>query len=162
VADASQGFVHSSHCLEHLADPAEGLRHWFRAVKPGGHLIVTVPDEDLYEQRQFPSTHNPDHKWSFTIWKQRSWSARSLNVLDLLRGLGPAADLRKLALIDAAYRYALPRFDQTLTPVAECAIEFVVRKRAEEEIAEGGPTPNPGALSADGIYVLTGLRVKEG
>ncbi len=32
-------------------DPAEeGLRNWFRILKPGDHLVITVPDEDLYEQ----------------------------------------------------------------------------------------------------------------
>lgn len=67
VADAQYDFVHSSHCLEHLHDPEEGLRNWFRVLKPGGHMIITVPDEDLYEQGQFPSTFNGDHKWSFTI-----------------------------------------------------------------------------------------------
>lgn len=55
VPDASYDFVHSSHCLEHLHDPGEGLSHWLRVVKPGGHVIVLVPDEDLYEQGRFPS-----------------------------------------------------------------------------------------------------------
>ena len=50
VADASLDFVHSSHCLEHLVDPAEGLNNWVRVVREGGYVIVTVPDEDLYEQ----------------------------------------------------------------------------------------------------------------
>ena len=28
VADGVFDFVHSSHCLEHLVDPAEGMRNW--------------------------------------------------------------------------------------------------------------------------------------
>ena len=47
IEDGQFDFVHSSHCLEHLEDPLAGLQNWFRAVKPGGHLIVTVPDEDM-------------------------------------------------------------------------------------------------------------------
>ena len=39
-----------------------------------------VPDEDLYEQGQFPSTYNVDHKWTFTILKTTSWSPCSLNL----------------------------------------------------------------------------------
>jgi len=74
VADDSFDFVHSSHCLEHLVDPAVGLHNWFRILKPGGHLVVIVPDEDLYEQGVFPSTYNSDHKWTFTVSKSRSWS----------------------------------------------------------------------------------------
>jgi len=141
VADDSFDFVHSSHCLEHLVDPAAGLRNWFRIVKPGGHLVVIVPDEDLYEQGVFPSTFNTDHKWTFTVAKNRSWSARSRNLMELIAALGEAADLRRLECLDAAYLYGLPRFDQTLTPVAEAGIEFVVRKRPRDEIARGGRLP---------------------
>jgi len=132
VPDGSFDFVHSSHCLEHLADPEEGLRNWFRILKPGGYLIVTVPDEDLYEQGVFPSTFNRDHKTTFTVFKQESWSGVSRNVLDLAQGLGPRARIQKIELLDSSYRYDLPRFDQTLTPVGECGIEFIVHKLAEE------------------------------
>lgn len=143
VPDDAFDFVHSSHCLEHLHDPAEALRHWLRVLRPGGHMVVTVPDEDLYEQDRFPSTFNADHKWTFTPWKQTSWSGRSLNVLDLVRGLGPAVRVERLELLDATYRYALPRYDQTQTPVGECAIEFVLRKASGDE-ARTGRRPRDG------------------
>lgn len=142
-ADGSWDFVHSSHCLEHLVDPAEGLRNWFRVLRPGGHLVATVPDEDLYEQGRFPSTFNADHKWTFTILKARSWSERSVNVVDLVRGLGEAAELLRMELLAATYRFDLPRFDQTQTPVGECGIEFVVRKRPAAEIADRGRWRRP-------------------
>jgi len=138
VEDETYDFVHSSHCLEHLIDPREGLENWLRVVQPGGHLVVTVPDEDLYEQGVFPSTFNRDHKWTFTIFKVRSWSKRSLNVVDLVQELGECAELIRLEQLSATYRFNLPRYDQTLTPVGECGIEFVVRKRTEAEIAAGG------------------------
>ena len=73
IEEASFDFVHSSHCLEHLEIPMDGIKSWFRAVKEGGYLIVTVPDEDMYEQGHFPSTWNGDHKHTFTIFKTRSW-----------------------------------------------------------------------------------------
>jgi len=140
VPDESFDFVHSSHCLEHLADPTAGLRNWLRVLRQGGYLVITVPDEDLYEQGVFPSTFNRDHKWTFTILKSRSWSNRSLNLLDILRELGPAAEPVRIEQLSASYRFDLPRFDQTLTPVAECGIEFVVRKRPAEEVTAGGRT----------------------
>lgn len=138
VADNSLGFVHSSHCLEHLVDPKEGLRNWFRVVREGGYLVISVPDEDLYEQGVFPSTFNCDHKWTFTIFKAKSWSDRSINLLDVVRELGPAAEVVRIELLSANYRFDLPRFDQTLTPVGECGIELVIRKRIAAEVAAGG------------------------
>nr|QQZ49924.1 hypothetical protein JKL49_25005 [Phenylobacterium glaciei] len=41
-------------------------------------------------------------------------------------------------LLNSTFRYDLPRFDQTLTPISECGIEFVVRKRTARELAFGG------------------------
>ena len=141
IPDGHFDFVHSSHCLEHLVDPAVGLQNWFRIVKPGGHLVVIVPDEDLYEQGVFPSTFNNDHKWTFTVAKKQSWSEKSRNLIDLIAALGEAADLRKLECLDATYIYGLPRFDQTLTPVGEAGIELVVRKRPADELSRGGRLP---------------------
>ena len=143
VADGEYDFVHSSHCLEHLVDPREGIRNWLRVVRPGGHLVITVPDEDLYEQGVFPSTFNRDHKWPFTVLKTSSWSSRSLNILDLLRDLGAAADPVKIELLSSTYRFDLPRYDQTLTPVGECGIEVVIRKRPNEELEAGGRWARP-------------------
>ena len=143
VPDGHFDFVHSSHCLEHLVDPNQGIRTWIRVLKPGGNLIVTVPDEDLYEQGVFPSTFNGDHKWTFTIFKPSSWSTRSINVLDLIRDLGESAELIRLEQLNATYRYELPRFDQTLSPVGESGIEFVLRKRTQQEIADRGRWRRP-------------------
>ena len=138
IADNSLGFVHSSHCLEHLVDPVEGLRNWLRVVREGGYLVITVPDEDLYEQGVFPSTFNQDHKWTFTIFKSKSWSDRSINLLELVRELGPDAEVVRMEQLSVNYRFELPRFDQTLTPVAECGIELVIRKRPTVEVDAGG------------------------
>lgn len=158
VADQSLDFVHSSHCLEHMVDPAAALANWFRVLRPGGFLVVTVPDEDLYEQGDFPSRKNADHKWTFTISKQGSWSPRSVNIVDLVRSLGPAGEVHRMVLLDWTHRYSLPKFDQTLTPIGEAAIELVVRKRTAEELAAGGRLPPAGRISPEAIHLLTGLK----
>ena len=138
LEDNSVDFIHSSHCLEHLHDPYEGLKNWLRVVRPGGYLVITLPDEDLYEQGKFPSTFNADHKNTFSINKTESWSKKSINVLDLILSLGQSADLRKIELIDYTYRYSFPRYDHTLTPVGESAIEIIIRKREKEELHSKG------------------------
>lgn len=138
VRDESVDFIHSSHCLEHLMDPHEGLKNWLRVVKSGGHLIITIPDEDMYEQGQFPSTFNRDHKWTFTVWKPESWSKKSINVFELISSLGPSVDVIKVEQLISTYRYKLPRYDQTLSPVGECGIEIILRKRPVSEISAKG------------------------
>ena len=154
----SYDFVHSSHCLEHLVEPREGLENWFRILKPGGHMIVTVPDEDLYEQGSFPSLFNPDHNWTFTIHKTASWSPKSVNLVELLLSLGSSAQILKLQLFDSTFRYELPVLDQTLTPVCESAIEFVVRKRTQVEVDAGGRLSGPGQVTREEFLLLTGRR----
>ena len=76
--------VHSSHCLEHMHDPAAALKEWWALVKPGGYLVTVVPEEDLYEQGIWPSVFNKDHKATFTLKKGRSWSPVSFNVENLI------------------------------------------------------------------------------
>ena len=133
VPDDHYDFVHSSHCLEHMENATIALANWVRICRPGGHLVIMVPDEDLYEQGIFPSTFNSDHKWTFTInksnddihWKE-SWCRQSLNIVDLLSPV--AATILKIELLDEHFDYNGPRRDQTLG-ASESAIEFVLRKR---------------------------------
>lgn len=149
VQDSTFDFVHSSHCLEHLHDPEEGLRNWLRIVKPGGYIVAMVPDEDLYEQGVFPSTFNTDHKATFTIYKTKSWSTQSRNLLDLFRSLGPEARVERIELLTGTYRFGLPRYDQTLTPIGECGIEFIIRKADPQEALSGGRTRSAEQPSED-------------
>ena len=160
IKEAEFDFIHSSHCLEHLNDPAGGLKNWFHALKPDGHLIITVPDEDMYEQGQFPSTWNGDHKFTFTILKSSSWSPTSINVLDLITTLGTESELIKLHKLDESFRYTLPRFDQTLTPIGECGIEIILRKRTKEELKNGGRIPPKGIVSKMEAFLLTGYQLE--
>lgn len=124
-------FLHSSHCLEHLRNPFEGLRNWIRVVKPGGYLVVLIPDEDLYEQGVWPSTFNTDHKHTFTIHKATSWSPVSVNVTDLIRTFADQVQVVKIELLHQTFLRGQERRDQTGTPVGECAIEFILRKRTK-------------------------------
>ena len=130
VADDSYDFVHSSHCLEHMRSPSRALSNWIRICKPGGYLVIMVPDEDLYEQSVWPSTFNTDHKWSFTIGKASSWSPQSINLIELLKTVVDRVAIQKIELLDTNYLYGAERFDQTMTLVGESAIEIVLQKRS--------------------------------
>ena len=68
VKDSSYDFVYASHTIEHLPDPAEGIKNWFRVVKPGGYMILYLPHRDLYEKKKtLPSRFNHDHRHFFLI-----------------------------------------------------------------------------------------------
>lgn len=126
-------FVFSSHCLEHMYNPPEALTEWWSLVKPGGVLTFIVPDEDLYEQGIFPSIRNGDHKHTFTISKQSSWSSKSINVFGLARSLSGGTILR-LVVQDYGYNRSLVKWaspsspDQTLGEHTLAQIECVLVK----------------------------------
>ena len=121
-------FLHSSNCLEHMYRPVASLLNWLHIIKVGGHLVITVPDEDLYEQGVFPSQWNQDHKWTFTISKKCSWSSRSINLVSMLDVL-PFCRVKRVELVDTNYDYSKQGagIDQTMGN-AEAFIEFVIEK----------------------------------
>lgn len=127
VLPESFDWVYSSHCLEHLPDPRRAVRRWWEVRRPGGRMLLIVPDEDLYEQGAWPSRFNPDHKWTFTIHKSASWSPVSLNLSDLVASL-PEHQLGWLRTCDAGYDDAGGVWDRT-GGSAEAHIEALILKR---------------------------------
>ena len=96
--------VCSSHCLEHMRDVPRALLQWWALVKDGGYLIIVVPDEDLYEQGAWPSIFNHDHKATFRLSKQTTWSPLSYDIGELISNL-PGADIVGCERQDAGYDY---------------------------------------------------------
>jgi trans-aconitate methyltransferase len=128
-------FVYSSNCLEHTEQPRNVLKEWWSLVKPGGHLVLIVPDEDLYEQGVWPSWTG-EHKWTFTVWKKQSWSPKSINVMELWRGL-PDCQLVHVKMADSGWDVRFRGLDQTWPPDgAEAFIELVLRKQRGDEVMD--------------------------
>lgn len=56
VASAGYDFVLSSHNLEHFANPAKALKEWLRILKPGGALVLALPDRRwTFDHRREPT-----------------------------------------------------------------------------------------------------------
>lgn len=56
IADRKYDFVLSSHCLEHTSNPTKALKEWSRVVKPGGPVIVLLPDyRRTFDHRRSPT-----------------------------------------------------------------------------------------------------------
>jgi len=126
LEDQSFDFLHSSHCLEHMENPFQAMHNWIRVVKTGGYLVITVPDEVMYEKRKWPPVFNKDHKWSFRL-NDSPCSDRSLDAMDFFRSFGHVRIVSVKYLNDGYYE------DGTdLTAIAgashECAIEVVLQK----------------------------------
>lgn len=124
IKDGEFDFLHSSHNLEHLKNTRVALTNWLRVVKPGGFVVVTAPDELLYEQGHWPSRFNESHLVSLTM-RSMPILPGSVNILHLLWKL--AVDVEHLTLLTENWDPAKLGQDQTLLD-AECSIEFVVRK----------------------------------
>ncbi len=123
IQNGSFDFAYSSHTLEHLADASKALRNWYRVVKPGGHLIVFVPDRDLYEKKlTLPSRWNLDHKRFFLI--DRDEPPDTVGLLPLIDRVIPDA-----AVVSARRCGDGRTIDSSLTHSdGEYSIEVIVRK----------------------------------
>lgn len=68
IKNESFDYVYSSHCLEHIEDLRTCIKNWWRILKPGGYLLIQVPERDLYEKKkELPSNWNQDHKHFFLL-----------------------------------------------------------------------------------------------
>ena len=119
------------------------LQRWFALVRPGGQLSLRVPDEDMAGRGLYPNPLAPDWKWTFTIYKRQSWSAKSINLVNLIMTLGEAAEIKRLLTLDGEMDFSAP-IDFGTPPSGEAGIEAVIRKRRERDVTQGGRlTPDP-------------------
>ncbi len=56
IADATYDFLLASHILEHVANPLKALKEWQRVLRPGGSLLVLLPNKE----------HTFDHRRPYT------------------------------------------------------------------------------------------------
>jgi SAM-dependent methyltransferase len=56
LPDESQDFVIASHLLEHLVDPLAHLAEIYRVLRPGGTVIIMLPDRRLTFDRDRAAT----------------------------------------------------------------------------------------------------------
>ena len=129
IANEQYDFAHSSHCLEHMENPVIAIDNWLRIIRPGGYLIVTVPDQHMYEHNFWPSRFNDDHKWTFTVTNINDVSGVTINVLEFLFNLRHVATVEKIEVINSFFDEMLTdNIDQTMFINPECCIEFILRK----------------------------------
>jgi SAM-dependent methyltransferase len=116
--EGTQDYVYSSHCLEHMMYPTSAIREWFRVLKVGGYLVITVPHRDLYEKKlDLPSRWNAGH---------RRFYLPSDLLQEIERALAPNSyRIRYLQDCDEDYSYSV---GPDVHPSGEYQIECVVQK----------------------------------
>ncbi|MFQ2343951.1 methyltransferase domain-containing protein [Aeromonas dhakensis] len=125
---SSQDAVHSSHCLEHVDDQVLALKEWFRVVKIGGYLIITVPHQFLYERKMtLPSRWNREHLRFYTPAKLVADIESALDI--------NTYRIRSLQDNDAGFDYSVSNAEHA----KGCyEIEIIIEKLANEPLLSIG------------------------
>ncbi len=126
--DRQYDVVYSSHCLEHIPDPHAAVRRWWDLVQLGGHLVIVVPDEVLYERGEWPPRRNSDHRNSYTTVVGLSAPTLPLSLrVQNLAGECKGGRIISLLCLEDGFDPTNPH-DQTALGTCECGIEIVIRK----------------------------------
>lgn len=56
IRDATYDFLLSSNCLEHVANPIKALMEWRRILKPGGVMLLVLPNKAANFDHNRPTT----------------------------------------------------------------------------------------------------------
>lgn len=128
--------VNSSHCLEHMKDVPLALSQWWELVKPGGHMVIVVPHEDLFEQKIWPSVFAGGHHATFRLKTKESWSPVSYDIYELIKNL-PHSKIVSAEVQDTNYDYSL--LGKRLTPVGRKIYKWrrsknLVKRKVSESV----------------------------
>ncbi|WP_183563554.1 methyltransferase domain-containing protein [Mucilaginibacter sp. SP1R1] len=56
IEDNEYDFLLSSHNLEHIANPLKAVKEWIRILKPGGYMLLILPDKRFTFDHKRPDT----------------------------------------------------------------------------------------------------------
>ena len=73
-------YIFSSHCLEHVPNYASTLDYWMRHLKPGGVLLLYLPD---FSQTYWRPWHNRKHIHAFVPAILKAYFVQRDDVCDL-------------------------------------------------------------------------------
>lgn len=84
--DECLDFIYSSHVLEDFHDTRVVLDEWLRVLKPGGHLVLYLPDEQTYRaycrsQGKPPNAHHIHEDFSLKHVKDALLHRKDLEII---------------------------------------------------------------------------------
>lgn len=151
--DLTQDAVHSSHCLEHIPNPDAALAEWFRVLKIGGYLVLTIPHQQLFERKPTPTSRwaGNEHLRFYTL---ASFTTE-------VEGALPLGEFRwRIARDnDADYDYSLP---VTHFPEGCYEIEAVIQRIARPAWVSSLRLSDEALATIEMYKVLIGPLVRSG
>jgi len=170
-ADESFDAIYSSHCFEHIPDYCEVLRDWYRLLKIGGHIIIVVPHQQMFEKkRSLPSPSNPDHRRFYTVESLAGELAEAFEE--------NSYRIRHVAENDQGFNYSDPPKSPSYGCYEiECVVEKIVKPKwnlddgtvrtySASEFFTDSPRPNPFTIAvntpADDRWVIWGPYIRLG
>lgn len=105
--------IHGSQIAEHLVDAKTALRDWFTLLKPGGFMVISVPDIGAYENFTYPSRYNPDHRASFSMIYRGSCFPIHYHIPTLLASFNDIAETMLARYVEENYDWKMRNVDQT-------------------------------------------------
>ena len=151
--DQSQDAVCSDRLLQHVADYRGAIAEWFRVLRVGGFLVITVPHQFLFERKiSLPSRFDASH--------QRFYTASSL-LLEIEEALDPLSyRVRFLEDDDAGFDYTKP---PKRAPSGSCDLVVVLEKLERPAYADAVlDEPLPKSAAADRVPVLRTATAADG
>lgn len=144
IAKESLDYVCCIHYLEHYSDPKPILKHWLDLLKPGGVLVLCLPEAGKYP-RVGEAGCNPDHRVDFTLLGIE----RDLTALDLDTGFevmdkgysfdnfyfviskGPAIEVQA-AFTSPKYSIVIPVYNNKA--ITQACVESILQVASPDEI----------------------------
>lgn len=124
VPDNEYDVCFSGHTIEHLNDPIEAIRNWYRITKPGGHLIINAPHRMLYEKSdKLPSKYNGDHK--FFVLPDIGEPPHTRGLRQMILEAIPDADIIYIKTLDEGFQSN----GMNQHSAGEYSIEGIVKKK---------------------------------
>lgn len=124
ISDDAYDLILSSHCLEHVANPLRALHEWRRVTRPGGHLVLVLPNPERTFDHRRPITtfaHLRDDRARNTSEDDMTHAAEAMARHDIARdaGVGSAEEYNERVRSNARNRCLHHHvFDLTLMDAA--------------------------------------------
>lgn len=159
VKTATYDFVHASHTLVFMGNARKAISEWCRILKPGGYLVLTVPDDQLCGPRGWLSIPDRRQEWRFSLDLTDEGSEHIVRILDLVKEFEDRLILERLCRVSEFFNETLPPdLDQSRLPNTECAIEIVWHKRGSQEAFAPEPCIHSSLIQAAlGVWVRPGI-----